>query len=150
MRKTILKYIFLFWLMGATYCAMEVIARGHTHWSMIVLAGIVGITVGRLNEKFPWEMDLLLQAIIGTVVALVWELVFGLIFNVWLGLNIWDYSNLPFNLWGQICPQFAILWFMLAFVIIFVDDIMRYQMFGEERPRYYICGKYFTLDSILY
>ena len=42
------------------------------------------------------------------------ELGAGLILNVWLKLDIWDYSRLPGNLWGQVCLKYALLWVVLA------------------------------------
>ena len=60
----------------------------------------------------------------------------GLILNVWLGLGVWDYSALPGNLWGQICPEYAVLWVPLSAAAIVVDDWLRYWIWGEERPHY--------------
>ena len=64
------------------------------------------------------------------------ELIAGLILNVWPGLGVWDYSDLWGNLWGQICPQFAAIWWGLCLVFIPVFDWMRYAVAGGERPRY--------------
>ena len=58
-----------------------------------------------------------------------------------LGLNIWDYSNMPLNLWGQICLPFSCLWFFLSAVAIILDDELRYNIFGEEKPHYYFWRK---------
>ena len=57
--------------------------------------------------------------------------------GAWLGLHIWDYSSLPFNLLGQICLPFTVLWFFLALLCIFVDDWLRHILFHEERPHYH-------------
>ncbi len=65
------------------------------------------------------------------------ELVVGVPLNLMLGLHIWDYSSLPFNLLGQICLPFTVLWFFLALLCIFVDDWLRYVLFNEERPHYH-------------
>ena len=64
------------------------------------------------------------------------ELVAGLILNVWLGLGIWDYSGLWGNLWGQICPRFALLWCVLAVPAIVIFDWWSYLFGCGERPRY--------------
>ena len=64
------------------------------------------------------------------------ELVVGIPLNLMLGLHIWDYSSLPFNLLGQICLPFTVLWFFLALLCIFVDDWLRHILFHEERPHY--------------
>ena len=33
---------------------------------------------------------------------------------LWLKLDIWDYSRIPFNLYGQICLPYAAVWFVLS------------------------------------
>ena len=42
------------------------------------------------------------------------EFIFGLIFNVWLQRDVWDYSNKSFNVMGQICPVYSLLWGVVA------------------------------------
>ena len=69
------------------------------------------------------------------------EFLFGLILNVWLGLHMWDYSNMPGNILGQICPQFTVLWFFLSALGIFLDDYIRWVFFGEEKPHYHLFRK---------
>lgn len=54
------------------------------------------------------------QCLIGTLITLVIEFVSGYILNIKLGLDIWDYSSIPFNLMGQICLPYGILWFFLC------------------------------------
>lgn len=121
---------------GAVYASMELAFRGRTHWTMAVLGGVLFVVIGLFNEVLPWEMSLTLQAVLGSLVVTVVELVAGIVLNCWLGLAIWDYSNLPFNLWGQICLPFSALWVLLAGVAVVLDDWLRYWMFGEDRPHY--------------
>ena len=64
------------------------------------------------------------------------ELITGLILNVWLGLNVWNYSGLPFNFMGQICLQFSALWFVLSFFGIKAFDWIRYTILGGIKPQY--------------
>ena len=66
------------------------------------------------------------------------DLAAGILLNRWLGLGIWDYSNMPFNLWGQICLPFSVLWVFLAGIAVVLDDWLRYWLFREERPHYAI------------
>lgn len=42
------------------------------------------------------------------------EFVVGLIVNVAWKQNVWDYSNLPLNIMGQVCLPFSILWFLIT------------------------------------
>ena len=106
------------------------------HWTMPVLGGCLFLVLGGLNEYLPWEMPLMLQAVIGTVVITVAEFFAGLVLNIGLGLAVWDYSHLPFHLLGQICLGFTLAWVPLSVVAIVLDDWVRYWLFGEEKPHY--------------
>ena len=64
------------------------------------------------------------------------ELVAGVILNIWLGIGVWDYSHLPLNLWGQICLTYSLIWVVLSAVGIFLDDYLRWKLYGEQRPKY--------------
>lgn len=85
-------------------------------------------------------IDILQQLIAATGITMI-EFISGLILNVWLGLNMWDYSNMPGNILGQICPQFTLLWFFLSAFGIFLDDLIRWLLFGEEKPHYHLFRK---------
>ena len=132
------KAAILFLIGAAAYALIEVAFRGYTHWTMAVLGGILFLLLGGLNEWIPWEMPLALQCVIGAVIVTVAEFVAGLILNVWLGLGIWDYSDVPGNILGQICPQFIFAWLGLSLVAIILDDWLRHWLFGEARPHYTI------------
>lgn len=60
----------------------------------------------------------------------------GVILNILLGLSIWDYSNLRFNVLGQISLGYSALWFFLSLPAIILDDWLRWKLFEEEKPRY--------------
>ena len=53
------------------------------------------------------------SAVCGVAITVV-EFVAGLIINVWLGMGVWDYSAMPGNIMGQVCPQFLAMWMILA------------------------------------
>ena len=64
------------------------------------------------------------------------EFVSGCIVNLWLGWNVWDYSHMPFNLLGQICLPFSLLWVLVSGIAVILDDYLRYWLFREEKPHY--------------
>ena len=136
--KLIGKYLFLFFLGAVIYMLMELIWRQRTHWTMGILGGICFIELGLINEIIPWDMQLSVQALIGTILITVNEFISGLIINVWLGWNVWDYSHVPLNILGQICLPFFFAWVGLSLVGIVLDDVIRWLCFGEEKPRYKI------------
>ena len=122
--KSLLRNLFIFIFGGLSYFLIEVIYKtsvGHTdriHFSMAVLGGILFLFIGLLNKWFSFEKPLYQQMLISTAACLLAEFIFGLILNVWLKLNIWDYSELPGNLLGQICPQFGLIWFFISLSIL--------------------------------
>lgn len=138
MLKHINKSLTLFLIGGGAYVLMELLFRGHTHWTMAILGGVCFLLIGGINNWIPWEMPLPLQCILGAGIVTLAELLAGLVLNVWLGLGIWDYSNMPHNFLGQICPQFSAAWVGLSLLAILLDDWIRYWLWGEERPRYAI------------
>lgn len=134
--KKMLKYLILFIIGGIIYYFIEVVFRGWSHWAMILVGGFCFVMIGELNEHFTFEMPLLKQGVIGSCIVTAIEFISGLILNVYLGMNIWDYSALPFDLLGQICLPFSILWIFVSALAVIVDDWLRYFLFKEEKPHY--------------
>ena len=135
--KWVLSMLLWFWV-GGVYFFCEVIwktMQGRPEsisWTMFALAIILAIPLERFGAELPWEMPLQWQVCICTAAITMMEFVTGLILNVWLGLGVWDYSKLPGNLMGQICPQFTLLWLILSLVGIVLLDWMRYAVEGGE------------------
>ena len=134
--KQFFKLLTLFAIGGCTYMGIEIAYRGFTHWTMGVLGGLCFLIIGALNEFYTWDMNFWKQCGIGSIVVTTLEFIFGMILNVWLGLGIWDYSNLPLNICGQVCLWFTFAWFGLSAIAIVLDDWLRYWLFGEEKPYY--------------
>ena len=134
--KITTKYLFLGIIGSIIYMSLEILWRDYTHWTMGVLGGICFICLGLINELLSWETPLVLQMLIGSIIITVLEFITGCIVNIWLGWNVWNYSNLPLNLLGQICLPFSILWYFISAIGIIIDDYIRYIYFDEEYPRY--------------
>lgn len=128
----------LFSVGGAIYIMMELLWRGYSHWTMFIVGGMCFVLVGLLNELLTFEMSLVYQMAIGACIITQIEFISGCIINLWLGWNVWDYSDMPFNVYGQICLPYMVLWFLLSGAAIILDDYLRYWWFGEERPKYKI------------
>lgn len=132
------KELVLFLVGGITYFMIEILWRGYSHLSMFILGGICFVLIGLINEYYSWELPLWNQMLFATIIITTLEFIFGVILNILLGLSIWDYSNLRFNLLGQISLQYSVLWFFLSLPAIVLDDWLRYWLFEEERPHYKI------------
>lgn len=134
--KLIGKFLALFLIGGVAYFGIECLWRGWSHWTMFILGGLCFVIIGGLNEFYGWEMPFWKQCLIGAAVITALEFAVGMIVNKWLGWAIWDYSNLPLNICGQICLPFSLIWIVLSGVAIVIDDYLRYWLFGEEKPHY--------------
>ena len=133
---SLLKFLILFIFGGAIYFLIEILWRGYSHWTMFLLGGLCFVIVGAINNYIPWEMKFEKQMTIGAIIITALEFIVGVIVNLILKWNIWDYSMLPFNILGQISLPFSLIWFLLSGIIIIVDDYLRYKLFKEEKPKY--------------
>mgnify|MGYP002510784910 FL=1 len=134
--KNIIKYLILGIIGGFTYVLIELLYRGHSHWSMFAVSAVSFILIGLINEFISWDMELWKQMLIGSGIVTILEFISGYILNIKLGWHIWNYSNVPFNILGQICLPFSIVWFFISLIAIVADDYLRYWLFDEEKPHY--------------
>ena len=109
--------ILVFILGGVAYAMIEVLFRGHTHWTMVLTGGACVLTMYMMSG---WLLDipLIASALTGALIITMYELAVGLIVNVRLGWSVWDYSDMPGNLLGQICPAFSAIWFLLCLIFL--------------------------------
>ncbi len=130
------KSLILFIIGGGIYICLELIWRGHSHWTMFILGGLCFVFIGGINNYISWNMPFPLQCLLGGTIVTCLEFITGIVVNIILKWNIWDYSNMPGNVLGQICPQFSLLWIMISGFAIVLDDYLRYWLWGEEKPHY--------------
>jgi len=137
MKNEIYKLMLLFIAGGIVYAAMEVAYREFTHFSMFITGGLCFVIIGSLRyiRVRGREIPVTLRMLIGAGVITVLELICGLIVNVWLGLNVWDYSGEPYNLMGQICLATSSVWLFLSFVAVYLDVFLRWGMFREKSDK---------------
>lgn len=135
--KSLLEHLIIFCIMGSLYIFVEILYRGRSHWTMWFVGGFAGFIIGELNhEHFEWEMSILKQCIVGAIITTIIEFISGCILNIWLGWNIWDYSNLPLNILGQVCLLFSIFWTLISLPTILLDDWIRWKLFKEPIQKY--------------
>lgn len=110
-------YFIIFGLGAFAYGLLEVIWRGYSHWSMMIAGGICFIAFSIISEKLK-GVRLLYKCILGSLTVTFVELIFGSVFNLMLKMEVWDYSNIPLNLFGQICLLFSVLWGFLSLIAV--------------------------------
>jgi uncharacterized membrane protein len=143
MYKTLIKKIGLFITSGYIYYLLECLYRGYSHVSMFILVGLLSVLViDTPNNIYGYDLDYRLQVLISSILATVGECITGLIVNVWLKLNVWDYSDLPFTFaFGQCNLFFCIAWvFLIGLIGIPYCDAYNYYIAkdGDIAPYYRI------------
>lgn len=108
-----MKKVFCIGALG--YGLIEILWRGRTHWSMLLtggacLCGMVKICQKRLRESIG-RLSLRCASLITAM-----EFAVGMLVN--RRKNVWDYSERPGNIAGQICPLYSFLWFLLSLPIV--------------------------------
>ncbi len=109
--------LLVFILGGISYGLIETLFRGYTHWSMVLTGGACVLTFYIMSE-WMLAMPLIFGAALGAVIITLYEFFVGLIVNLRLGWQVWDYSTMPGNIMGQICPTFTCLWFVLCLIFL--------------------------------
>lgn len=113
-----LRFLFLFLLGGYLYCILEVLFRGHSHISMLFAGGICFTLIGSLYEMMREKRSTVFFLLMGMCIITAVELCFGIVCNIYMKLNVWDYSMYKYNYKGQICLYFSCCWFGISYFII--------------------------------
>lgn len=107
------KNIFVFLTGCFMYSLIEISARGYTHWTMTLTGGFILVILFKMFTHLKplpfWQ-----KCLLGSVIITATEFTVGVIVNIILGWRVWDYSDMPLNILGQICLPFSIMWFFLC------------------------------------
>ena len=99
------------------YGLLEILWRGYTHWSMLGAGGLSCLGLSAIQNRMR-SFGLVTKAIIGSGLITAIEFVFGVIFNIVLKKNVWDYSRMPFNIKGQVCATYSFIWMLISMIAI--------------------------------
>ena len=111
MKKRLKNDIAIFTIGGLSYALIEILWRGYTHWTMIITGGICFVVLFRVCAA-------------GAAIITAIEFAAGCIVNLWLQMDVWDYSFLPLNLFGQVCLLYTFLWALLCIPVAYLVQAM--------------------------
>lgn len=132
------EYAFLWVVGGILYYSFELIFRGFSHWSMFILGGICLLFFWFQGRSLNWSDPMWMQVVRCTIFVTACEFTTGILVNKWLHWAVWDYSDQPYQLFGQICLPFAVIFSGLcALGILFSGHVMHW-IYGEAKPSYRI------------
>lgn len=144
-KESMKKDMTIFALMGILYVFIEVAysailsgefaLKGQSSMWMMLVGGLLGLTLGKLNQ-LEWfnRLHHAITVILGALAITLIELVSGIILNLWCGFAIWDYSKSSFNLLGQIDLVHSLCWVAITPFAYWADDVIKYYMFESRRP----------------
>lgn len=131
------KYLFLWGTGGTIYYTIEIIYRGMSHWSMFILGGICFLFCGFQGSATGWSLPLWRQVLCCMVFISSGEFITGILVNKVFRWEVWDYSSVPFNLFGQICLPYALMFGGLSIVGILLYNFLNRQLYGEQKVYYH-------------
>lgn len=125
------KSVAMFSLGGLLYGVIEILWRGHTHISMFVAGGAGFMAIWKTAEVLP-KLGVIFQAALSALEITIIEFSVGVVVNILLGLNVWDYSSLPLNILGQVCLPFGALWFLLSIPALWLSVAVERVLFRSR------------------
>lgn len=136
--KRLSEYLFLGTFGGTLYYTFEMIFRGFSHWSMFLLGGVCFVFFAQQGIWTGWDAPLWKQVVWCAVFVTAGEFITGIFVNKIMGWNVWDYTDQPFNLMGQICLPFAVIFSGLCAVGIILSAYLLHFLYGEESPHFHV------------
>jgi len=130
------KYLFLLTIGGSIYYLIEILYSGSSHPSMFLLGGWCFVVCGLINKRSVKTTPIYIKMLYCALAITYFEFIAGVGLNLYMGLGVWDYHELPLNFFGQICLPFSLVWYFLSMGAIVIDDYIRYWFYGEEKPNY--------------
>lgn len=156
-----LKYLFLFFVGSTLGWIIELFFRRIVHKAWVNPGFLIGpylpiygfglctlTLIYNMFLNYPWWLNILLMGITMTLL----ELIGGLSF-LKNGLKLWDYSNMPFNYKGIICPTFSLIWTLASAIYYFFlasPVIKMLNWFANNLSFSFILGVFFGVIMIDY
>ncbi len=126
-KKRIIELTIVFCVGSVMYCLIEILFRQYTHWTMFLTGGAIFTALYFINLGMKTR-SLVLRGLIGAVVITAVEFLVGVVVNLIFQLNVWNYSSIPGNILGQICPRFSFCWFLLSIAAVYVVIFLYWQL----------------------
>lgn len=112
-------YAFLGWCVEVIFAALKegrFINRGFLNGPLCPIYGFGVVTV--VNFLKPVQDNLFLLFIGSVFITSAIELITGFVLEKIFHQKWWDYSEVPFNIGGYICPLFSLMWGIACLVVV--------------------------------
>ncbi len=125
-----LKNFSLFCFGGLLYGLIELAWRGRTHISMFCVGGLCFLLICKIATLKSISVPTMCVLCSFTITLI--ELAAGIVINIVLQLDVWDYTDQPLNILGQVCPVFSLFWLFLSVPAIYLGIYLRKALFCEN------------------
>lgn len=115
------------------YGITELFVRGRTHITMGILGAVAMIAIHLLSENITDIRTLLCAMFISAFFITCCEFAAGEYLNKMRGMHIWDYSSLPYNIDGQVCPRYSFAWSLLSLAGFSLDRTLSRRVFTHKK-----------------
>ena len=118
----------LFLTGSCAYPTLEMAWRGHTHYSMALAGGVCLCIIDHICCGMLEGRSLFTRCLAGSGLITGVEIAAGIIVNQVMGLGVWDYSDMPMNIMGQVCLPYSVLWFGMTLPAMALCGLLRESM----------------------
>ena len=114
-------YSFLGWLVELAFAAISQSEEKRRRCLLLLpLCPVYGLGACLILWLAPLVKGPLWAALAGGLAATGAELVMGAFYRFALGVEFWDYSNMPGSLGGLVCPVFSLCWTALSLALVYL------------------------------
>ena len=85
-----------------------------------------------------WEEPLWKQVGWCVIFVTAGEFITGIIVNKMMGWQVWDYTDQPFQLMGQICLPFTVIFSGLCAIGVLMSGYLLHYLYGEKKPCFHV------------
>ncbi len=132
--KKIKEYSFIYFLGAVLYSGIEIAFRGFTHWTMALTGGLAYLLIYISSFRIKAK-GLFVRCLSGCGIITALEFIVGCIVNRKLHMNVWDYSQRPGHILGQICPLFCVIWFLLSIPAVLLSFFIKNRLFSSDKQK---------------
>ena len=119
------QHLLCFLIGGGGYLLIEVVWRmlyqhRPTNPIMMLPAGTVLVVICYLDRR---KWNIFLNALIGMLIVIAFELAIGLTAIHVFDTYLWDYNGIPGNFMRVVCPRWSLIWYGMCFGCVLVKRI---------------------------
>ena len=114
----------LFFAGALGYSLLEVLWRGFTHWTMALTGGTCLVVLYNLFILMG-DTSIWIKCLAGSLVITTIEFAVGCVVNIALKWNVWSYESMHFNLLGQVCLLYSVLWYFLSIPLVHLSTFIQ-------------------------